>query len=115
MIESDDDEDNDPADTSDFGEYLDEWKLRKVVKQYSDFVEYPVVMDITREEQPKDEEGNIIEGEDAVVTVDTQTLNSQKALWTRPKSEIKDDEYKDFYRHISHNYDEPSEIIQFHG
>ena len=113
VIESDDDEDNDPADTSDFGEYLDEWKLRKVVKQYSDFVEYPVVMDITREEQPKDEEGNIIEGEDAVVTVDTQTLNSQKALWTRPKSEIKDDEYKDFYRHISHNYDEPSEIIHF--
>lgn len=107
------DEEEAGADAGDFESFLEEWKLRKIVKQYSDFVEYPIVMDITREDQPKDDEGNPIPGEAPVVTVETQTLNSQKALWTRPKSEIEPGEYTKFYHHIAHSYDEPTEVIHF--
>ncbi|MFA5205113.1 MAG: molecular chaperone HtpG [Lentisphaeria bacterium] len=74
-------------------EYLDGWKLRKIIKTYSDFVEHPVVLTEAAEdgkEAPKDE-----------------TVNSQKALWQRPKNEITAEEYAGFYRHLSHDFDEP--------
>ena len=97
----------------DMDEFLEEWKIRKIVKQYSDYLEYPVVMDITHSESPKDEEGKVIEGADPIVTVEEDTLNSQKALWTRSKSDISEDEYKEFYKHISGDFGNPLETIHF--
>jgi molecular chaperone HtpG len=101
------------TDRVDYGEYLEEWKIKKVVKQYSDFVDYPIVMDITREERPRDENGDIIEGVDPIVTTKEETLNSMKAIWTRPKSEVTEEQYSEFYRHITHAYDEPLDTIHF--
>jgi molecular chaperone HtpG len=49
------------------------------------------------------------------VTIETQTLNSMKALWARPKDEVSDDEYKEFYKHIAHAWDDPLEIIAMKG
>ncbi|MFF0608566.1 molecular chaperone HtpG [Nocardia tengchongensis] len=87
-------------------DYTQEWKLREIVKKYSDFIAWPVRMDVERTIM----EG---EGEDKVekTIVETQTLNSQKALWTRPRSEVTDEEYKEFYKHVAHAWDDPLEII----
>ena len=97
----------------DTDEFLEEWKIRKIVKTYSDYIEYPVTMDVVHSEKPKDDEGKVIEDADAVETIEEQTLNSQKALWTRSKSDITEEEYKEFYKHISGDFGEPLETIHF--
>lgn len=86
-------------------DYTSEWKIRELVKQYSDFIAWPVRMEVERR-TPSPEEG----GEDTV-TVETQTLNSMKALWARPRDEVSDEEYAEFYKHIAHAWDEPLETI----
>jgi molecular chaperone HtpG len=73
-------------------DYTDEWKIKEIVKRYSDFIAFPIRMASG-------------EGEPA-------TLNSMKALWARPRSEVKDEEYTEFYRHISHDWTDPLETIQ---
>jgi molecular chaperone HtpG len=94
-------------------EYLDEWKLRSIVKKYSDYVQYPIVMDITRTEPAKGVDGKVIEGGGEIETTTEETLNSMKAIWARPKSEISDEEYEEFYKHISHDYDKPLKTIHY--
>ncbi|ORV83399.1 molecular chaperone HtpG [Mycolicibacterium iranicum] len=86
-------------------DYTSEWKIRELVKQYSDFIAWPVRMDVERR-TPATEDG----GEESV-TVETQTLNSMKALWARPRDEVSDEEYTEFYKHIAHAWDQPLEII----
>ena len=81
-------------------EFLDEWRLREVVKKYSDFIEHPVVMDVER-------------GEDEKKSTEEQTLNSRKAIWLRPKSEVKPEEYNEFYKQISRDLEEPATTIHF--
>ncbi|MFD6155558.1 molecular chaperone HtpG [Nocardia sp. NPDC060256] len=96
-----------PADEEDhLFDYTKEWKLREIVKKYSDFIAWPIRMQVERTVT----EG---EGEDKTeqTVVEDQTLNSMKALWTRPKSEVSDEEYKEFYKHVSHAWDDPLEII----
>ncbi|WP_280468574.1 molecular chaperone HtpG [Nocardia cyriacigeorgica] len=87
-------------------DYTKEWKLREIVKKYSDFIAWPIRMQVERTVT----EG---EGEDKQekTIVEEQTLNSMKALWTRPKSEVSDEEYHEFYKHVSHAWDEPLETI----
>nr|MDT0657816.1 molecular chaperone HtpG [Micromonospora sp. DSM 115978] len=82
-------------------DYTDEWKIREIVKKYSDFIAWPIRMTI---ERPGGE------GEEA--TTEVATLNSMKALWARPKSEVSEEEYKEFYKHVSHDWTDPLEIIQ---
>jgi len=93
--------------------YLEEWELRSIVKRYSDYVQYPVVMDVTREETPTGADGKPIEGAGTIEKTEEATLNSMKAIWTRPKGEISDDEYAEFYKHISHDYDAPLNTIHY--
>ncbi len=85
-------------------EYLDEWTIRSTVKKFSDFLEHPVVL-ITKE---KDEETEIEEEKE-------EQINSQKAIWLRPKSEITDEEYGEFYKHISHDTNHPAETIHYNA
>lgn len=94
-------------------EYLEEWKIRKTVKKYSDFVEHPICMDIVREEVERDDEGKEIEGAERKVTVTEETLNSRKAIWLRPKNEVEAEDYAEFYKHISHDFQEPFESIHW--
>ncbi|GAW66100.1 heat shock protein 90 [Geoanaerobacter pelophilus] len=97
----------------DMKEFLDEWKIRSIVKKYSDYVQYPVVMDVTRTEPVKDAEGKVIEGGGTIEKTTEETLNSMKAIWTRSKSEITEEEYEEFYKHISHDYDKPLSTIHY--
>jgi molecular chaperone HtpG len=94
-------------------EYLDEWRIRSIVKKYSDYVQYPIVMDITREETPKGVDGKEIEGAGTIEKITEETLNSMKAIWTRPKSEVTDEEYEEFYKHISHDFEKPLKTIHY--
>jgi molecular chaperone HtpG len=82
-------------------DYTDEWKIREIVKKYSDFIAWPIRMTVERA-------GG--EGEEA--TTEVVTLNSMKALWARPKSEVSEEEYKEFYKHVSHDWTDPLETIQ---
>jgi molecular chaperone HtpG len=71
-------------------DYADAWKIKEIVKRYSDFIAFPI---------------RRLAGDEVEV------LNSQKALWARPRSEVTDAEYHEFYKHISHDWSDPLEII----
>ena len=94
-------------------DYIVEFRLREIIKKYSDFVEYPILMDITREEPELDDEGNPKEGAEKKVTITEETLNSMKAIWMRPKNEVKKEEYNEFYKHISHDYTDPLKTVHY--
>ncbi|MGO9147873.1 MAG: molecular chaperone HtpG [Desulfomonilia bacterium] len=97
-------------------DYTDGWTIRGVVKRHSDFVSYPIVMDVERDEPIpdaellKDSSGNTI-GETTRKVKREETLNSMKAIWTRSKVEVTDEEYTEFYKHISHDWNPPLEHI----
>src|SRR5438874_618693 len=76
-------------DDAEVEDFTDKWVIERIVKRYSDFVAYPVLY--------KDHEGKEAD----------KALNSMKPIWTRPRSEVKDEEYKEFYKHISHDWNEP--------
>ncbi len=80
-------------------DYLSEWTLRGIIKEYSDFVTYPIYLNDTEKEKKDDEK--------------EEPVNSMKALWTRPQKEISDEEFNDFYRHISHDWENPLEHIYY--
>ena len=94
-------------------DYIVEFKLRQIIKKYSDFVEYPIVMDITRDETPVNDEGKPEEGAEKQTTITEETLNSMKAIWMRPKSEVKKEEYNEFYKHVSRDYTDPLKTIHY--
>lgn len=97
-----------PADEEDhLHDYASERKIKELVKKYSDFIAWPIRIDV--EKRVKSEE----EGGEDTVTIETETINSQKALWTRSKDEVSEEEYKEFYKHVSHAWDEPLEVIPF--
>jgi len=75
--------------------FADGWKLRGIIKKYSDHVGLPI-------EMPKEQHGG-----DAPATVEWEAVNKASALWTRAKSEIKDEEYTEFYKHIAHDFTDP--------
>jgi molecular chaperone HtpG len=97
-------------------DYTDEWTLRNIVKQHSDFVAYPIVMDVERDEpipeteQIKDKEGKPI-GETTRKVIKEETLNSMKAIWSRPKDEVSDEEHEEFYKHLSNDWNPPMERL----
>ncbi|MFO7930327.1 MAG: molecular chaperone HtpG [Desulfosalsimonas sp.] len=88
-------------------DFTEEWTIRRIVKRHSDFVRYPIVMDVEREEQETDSEGKPVEGAEKKKVVREETLNSMKAIWAKNKNEITEEEYKDFYSHISHDWNPP--------
>jgi molecular chaperone HtpG len=92
-------------------EFLSEWKIREVVRKYSDYIEYPIVMDVEKDIYPKDKDGKDDYSQKPEKKIEVETLNSRKAIWQKNKSEIKEEEYKEFYKHISHDFHDPLETI----
>ncbi len=78
---------------SDAQEFADGFRLRNLVKKYSDHISFPVIM--TSESEEEGEKGK------------DETVNDATALWTLPRTEIKDEEYKEFYKHIAHDFEDP--------
>ncbi|MBU0993683.1 MAG: molecular chaperone HtpG [Proteobacteria bacterium] len=95
-------------------DFTEEWTIRRIVKQHSDFVSYPVIMNVEKtepipdNEQIKDKDGKPV-GETNRKVREDETLNSMKAIWARNKSDITDEEYEEFYKHISHDWNPPLE------
>ncbi len=87
-------------------DFTAEWVIRNIVKKHSDFVAYPIVMDVKRSKPVLDKDGKPEEGKTEDV-VEEETLNSQKAIWAKDKSEVTEDEYNEFYSHISHDWNPP--------
>ena len=85
-------------------EYLDEWRIRDLVKSYSDFIAYPIFFKDSgkKESEKKEQEA-------------PKPLNTMTALWKRPKKDVKKEEYDEFYKHLTHDFDEPLEVIPFSG
>ena len=92
-------------------DYTDEWVIRRMVKKHSDFVRYPILMEVEKnepipeKEQIKDKDGKPVATTRKVR--EDETLNSMKAIWAKDKSEIKEEEYSEFYKHISHDWNNP--------
>ncbi|GAC11165.1 molecular chaperone HtpG [Paraglaciecola chathamensis] len=84
-------------------EFADDWRLRSIVSKYSDHISIPVMM--YKEEVPESEgpDGEKVPAQPAK----WEAVNKATALWTRDKSEVTDDEYKEFYKHISHDFTDP--------
>ncbi|HQI97597.1 MAG TPA: molecular chaperone HtpG [Syntrophorhabdus sp.] len=87
--------------------YLQEWEIKSIVKKYSDFIEHPIVMEVEREKQSD------IDKSQRVKIREDETLNSQKAIWLKDKNDINEDEYNEFYKHISHDFAKPSKVIHY--
>lgn len=87
-------------------DYTSEWTIKGIVKKYSDFVTYPIRMDVQHTDYDYDDSGKIVEGS-AKTRTERETLNSMKAIWSRSESEVTEDEYKEFYKHISHDWQDP--------
>ena len=78
-------------------EFADGWRLRNIIKKYSDHVALPI-------ELPKEASG---EEKEADAAVEWEVVNRASALWTRPRTEVKDEEYQEFYKHVSHDFENP--------
>jgi molecular chaperone HtpG len=78
-------------------EFLNDWKLRSIITSYSDHIDFPVMMDKTVE--PEEEGGETV--------IEEETVNQASALWIRAKADIKDNEYREFYKHVAHDYEDP--------
>jgi molecular chaperone HtpG len=87
--------------------YLNEWEIRSVIRKYSDYIEHPVVMDVEREkEDPLDKNKKI-------KVTEEETMNAGKAIWLKDPSEVKPEEYSEFYKHVSHDFGDPAKVIHY--
>ena len=84
-------------------EFADDWRLRSIVTKYSDHISIPVEMYKEEVPESEDPDGEKIPAEPA----HWEGINRATALWTRDKSEVSEDEYKEFYKHVSHDWEEP--------
>lgn len=87
--------------------YLDEWEIRNVISKYSDYIEHPVVMEVDKERESELEKGTKIK------VREEETLNSRKAIWLRERSEVTETDYNEFYRHISHDFGDPAQVVHY--
>jgi len=94
-------------------EFATDFRLRSIITTYSDHISIPVKMlkAVEADNPVSDEEGETVEKEGIETVPEWEIVNQANALWTRPKNKISDDEYKEFYKHISHDWQEPSKWL----
>ncbi|HEX2253282.1 MAG TPA: molecular chaperone HtpG [Thermoanaerobaculia bacterium] len=90
-------------------DFTDEWVLSRIVRRYSDFVAYPIVLPVERE---KPTESSEVEEKAAEKTVEDKRLNSMQPLWTRDPAEVTDADYAELYKHVSGDWNDPLETIR---
>ncbi|KYD20668.1 hypothetical protein B4135_1788 [Caldibacillus debilis] len=83
-----------------YDEFLEEWRLREIIKKYSDFIRYPIKLAVTRKKKDGDS------GETAD-TVEEETVNSMVPIWRKNKNELKDEDYENFYTEKHYGFDKP--------
>jgi molecular chaperone HtpG len=85
--------------SSEFKNYLSRWTIREIIKKYSDFVSYPIYLEDESEKKGEDEK--------------PEPVNSMKAIWIRPEPDVKSEEYNEFYRHLTHDWEDPMERVAY--
>ena len=90
-------------------EFLDEYRLRKIITTYSDHIAYPIVMFVekTIEADKNSDDKDAKQDEAPRKEIQEEVVNQANAIWTVPKKDIKDDEYEAFYKHVSHDFNQP--------
>ncbi|MEI7996331.1 MAG: molecular chaperone HtpG [Methylococcaceae bacterium] len=93
------------------GEFLDGYRIRSIVRKFSDHISLPIVMD--KEIMPSMDEDEKEEGEEAkpVAQIEEETINSASALWTKARQEISDEDYHQFYKHVGHDFQDPLTFV----
>ncbi|HZW67005.1 MAG TPA: molecular chaperone HtpG [Pseudogracilibacillus sp.] len=84
-----------------YSEFLQEFRLRDIIKKYSDFIRYPIKMDITKSKPKEDDE------EEYIDYVEEETINSMVPIWRKQRSELTDEDYENFYREKNYGFDKP--------
>ena len=88
-----------------YDEYLEQYRIQELVKKYSDYIRYPIVMEMTSSLPDPDNEG------EHITEINDEVLNSQVPIWRKNKSEIKEDEYNEFYKQKFYDYNDPALVI----
>ena len=98
------------ADTDDekYGEFLESWRLQELVRKYSDYIRFPIRMEVSKTRKKEDSPEDKPEYE---TYQETETLNSMVPIWQRAKSEVTTEEYQKFYRDKFHDYADPQRVI----
>ncbi|MBO5554089.1 MAG: molecular chaperone HtpG [Solobacterium sp.] len=90
-----------------FGEFLEEWTIRNLIKKYSDYVRYPIKMDVKKSIPDPTEEGKTID------TMEEETLNSMVPLWKKNKNKIIDEDYNEFYKSTFSDWENPQRHLHY--
>ncbi len=108
------------ADTEDekYSEYLEEYEIRSLIRKYSDYIRYPIRMEVTKSrpvEEPKDEnaEGEENKAPEYESYTEMETLNSMVPIWQRDKKDVTEEEYETFYRDKFFDYNKPLRTIHY--
>lgn len=102
-------------DEFDYDELLKEYKIESLVKKYSDFIRYPIKMEVEVEEYPKKEDGSPDYDKKPTKKREIKTLNSMQPIWQKDKSQVKDEEYFEFYKSTFHDWTNPFDYIYIKG
>lgn len=92
-------------------EFLDGYRIRSIVRKFSDHISLPIVMDKEIMPPMADDEEGKEEKEAPVPTIEEETINSASALWTKARQDISDDDYNQFYKHVGHDYQDPLSFV----
>ena len=99
----------DNTDDENYDEFLETYSLRNLVKKYSDYIRYPITMDM---EKSRDwEEGEETNGQEYATYIETETLNSMVPVWKKTKAELAEHEYEEFYKNKFNDYEDPARCI----
>ncbi len=106
----------DNSEEDNYDEYLDQYRLRSIVKKYSDYIRYPIRMDVEKSRPKEKPEGA---GKDAPMEfetyTETETLNSMVPIWRKNKSEVTDEEYNNFYKEKFMDWQDPIRVVRTHA
>ena len=89
----------------DYNTFLSEYKIKELVKKFSDYVRFPITMDVTKYDYPEDKEAK------PVVYKELETINSMIPLWKKSKNEIKEEDYNEFYKHQFNDFTDPLKVV----
>jgi len=93
-------------DEEDYDDFLEEYKIRSLVKKYSDYVKYPITMEHEKQVAVKDDQGNEIEDKYETV-IENETINSMTPIWKKNKNEVSDEDLNEFYKTQYYDYENP--------
>lgn len=96
----------DNTDTEDYDKYLNDYEIEELIKKYSDYIRYPIKMEVTTKKEKLDKDGKPIEGEYEDVK-EVKTLNSMVPLWKKNKKDVTDEELANFYKSKFNDYSDP--------